>query len=262
MDAHNPYAAPTVRVADVQDAPIPGLQDTLIEYGRRCPAHSGLEWIATSWDIFKRNPVLWIVGVVVGYGALIALSLVPVMNLLVAMASPLLTGGFAAMADESFRGRLAGFAPLFDAVRAHSRALLLVGLSYLGFMAIAIGLLVVVDGPGWIQIGFGRTDPALLEGRGGLIFVYTLLSSLFGLAIVFAPALVVLHGLDALTAVKMSASGVVKNVLPGVLCAFTCSILIVAAIIPVGLGLFVIFPMIMIMSYAAYRDVFLLAAEA
>jgi uncharacterized membrane protein len=262
MVEHNPYAAPTVRVADVQDEFMPGLEETLLEYGRRRPAHSGLEWIATSWQIFKRNPVLWIVAVVFGYGALMALSLVPVLNLLVAIASPLLTGGFAAMADASFRGRLAGIEPLLHGVRSHSRGLLLVGLSYVGFMAVTIGLLVLVDGPAWIQIALARTDPWLLEGRGGLLVVYTALSSLFGLAVLFAPALVVLHGVDALTAVKMSAIGVVKNVLPGVLCAFTCAILIVAAIIPLGLGLFVIFPMIMIVSYAAYRDVFLATTAA
>ena len=88
------------------------------------------------------------------------------------------------------------------------------------------------------------------------MFAYSMVTSVLGLLIVFAPALVLLDGLQPLAALKASAVGVIKNLLPGILCAIVFAVLFVASIIPLALGLFVTVPMMMILFYAAYHDIF------
>jgi len=258
MDERNPYAPPRAEVRDVYDVvDVPSdLNYRFIPNGRSVPISAGVEWIVASWQIFRRNPGLWILALIIGYGALIPLALIPVVNVLLRIASPLLTGGLAAMADASRRGHLAGIKLLFEGFRKQTGPLLVMGTALVALMALPILMLVAVDGPSWGQIALGFRDPALFEGRLLMTLVYLTITGVLGLLVAFAPALVLLDGVRPLPAIRMSALGVVKNLLPGILCAFAFGVLFVASIIPLALGLFVTVPMMTITIYAAYHDIF------
>lgn len=256
MDERNPYAPPTAAVRDVVEVAPSGPDHRYVENGQSRPIDHGLKWIATSWQIFRRNPGLWILALIVGYGTMLALAFVPVVSVLVRIGSAMVLAGFAAMADASRRGDLSGLNPLFAGFRRQTASLLILGVASAILLTVPLLVLAAIDGPAWVQIGFGYRDPALYQGRLLLLFAYSMVTSVLGLLIVFAPALVLLDGLQPLAAMRASAVGVIKNLLPGILCAFVFAVLFVASIIPLALGLFVTVPMMLILFYAAYHDIF------
>lgn len=258
MDERNPYAAPLVDVRDMHDVlNVASDQDgRFIDNGRSRPIGNGVEWIGTSWEIFRRSPWTWILGLIICYGTLIPLALIPVVNLLLRIVSPLLMGGLVALADASRRGHPTGLRLIFQGFRRQTGPLLMLGTALVAVMALPVLLLVAIDGPSWLKVALGFRDPALMEGRLLLSLGYLMMTSILGLVVAFAPALVMLDGVRPLAAIRMSALGVVKNLLPGIVCALAFSLLFVASLIPLGLGLFVTVPMTVITIYAAYYDIF------
>jgi hypothetical protein len=256
MDERNPYAPPMADVRDVLDEAQSAQDFRFVENGQSRPIANGVEWIATSWQIFRRNPGLWILAFIVGYGTMIALAFVPVVNLALRLVSPLMLGGFAAMGEASRRGQLSGLTPLFSGFRKQTASLLVLGVASGVLLLLPVLVLTAIDGPSWARMALGYRDPAMFEGHLLLMFVYLTATSVLGALIVFAPALVLLDGLSPLAALRTSAMGAVKNLLPGILCTVLFAVILVASIIPLGLGLLVTIPMMLILFYAAYHDIF------
>lgn len=258
MHERNPYAPPGAAVHDVVPHREPGsATDRFVPYGRRRPAGHGLEWIASAFDIFRQRPGLWIATVAVCYAAFIGLTLVPFVSLAATLCSPLLTALLAALAHAIDREAPSGIAQALHRVAARARPLLTVGASCLAIYAGCTAVMVLLDGPAWIEIAMGIDDPQILEGRLLMLLAYLLLMSVAGLAIVFAPALVMLNDVPPLPALAMSVAGAVKNLVPGILCTFLLCILAALSILPLGLGLLVTVPMSLIAIYTAYRDIFM-----
>jgi len=72
----------------------------------------------------------------------------------------------------------------------------------------------------------------------------------------FAPVLAGLHNLSAVEAMKLSFAACLKNMLPFLLYGLIFMVLLIIAIIPFGLGLIVVVPMMMTSLYSSYADVF------
>ena len=72
----------------------------------------------------------------------------------------------------------------------------------------------------------------------------------------FAPSLIVLHDLDAITARKMSFKGCLKNLLSMFVFGLVLMIVLPLGIIfTLGLGILVMTPLMVITYYTSYRDV-------
>ena len=56
MTTVNPYAAPKAAVADATDV----LNADFVPGGQSRPASHGWSWIAEGWELFKRQPGMWI----------------------------------------------------------------------------------------------------------------------------------------------------------------------------------------------------------
>ena len=72
----------------------------------------------------------------------------------------------------------------------------------------------------------------------------------------FAPALVALNGLGPVAAMKTSFLGCLKNILPFLLYGLVAMLAGLLAVIPLGLGWFVLGPVLAASMYAAYRDIY------
>jgi uncharacterized membrane protein len=260
MEPRNPYAPPSAFVHDVVDVQPAGREDTLAPDGRVRPAGSGVEWIAVSWRLFKERPGLWILAVLLGYGAIMAASLIPWVNLAILVVGPLLSAGFAALAHAVHREESVGLGRLFVGFQRGTSSLLLVGLAHFALWAACIGVFVLIDGSIWLEIAAGTGDPFALQGRLPLLFGYMVATILIGLFIAFAPILVVLNGLPPLAAMRMSFLGCLKNILPGLVCLITFVPILILSVLPLGLGLLITFPLLIITIYSAYRDIFLVPA--
>src|ERR1044071_2211458 len=77
----NPYAAPKAAVADAATPQ----QGNFVPGGRGVSAGRGWDWIVGGWDLFKKNPGMWIGLVVVGAIIMIVLAFIPFIGSLALM---------------------------------------------------------------------------------------------------------------------------------------------------------------------------------
>ena len=88
-----------------------------------------------------------------------------------------------------------------------------------------------------------------------LLFSSVLLIPL-GMALWFAPMLVLFNGMPPIEACKASFNACLKNILPFLLLGLIVFVLSFFAALPVGLGFLVLIPVLAGTAYAAYQDVF------
>jgi uncharacterized membrane protein len=76
------------------------------------------------------------------------------------------------------------------------------------------------------------------------------------MALWFAPALVVLRETPPIEALKQSFRGCLHNIVPFLVYGVVVTVLSIIAVIPFGLGLLVLMPVIMASVYVAFCDIF------
>jgi uncharacterized membrane protein len=76
------------------------------------------------------------------------------------------------------------------------------------------------------------------------------------MAVWFAPALVILDDQPGLQALWASLLACLRNALPLLLYSIVSSVLLLFAVIPLGLGLILWIPVMLLTIYTSYRDVF------
>lgn len=230
------------------------------------PMGHGLSWIGAGWGLFKQAPWAWIGALVLLVLISLALAFVPIVGSIVSiLIGPVLMGGFMAGAHE--QASAAGafrVGHLFAGFNKNTSSLLAVGGLYmLGSIILAIVAMLILIGP---MLASGM-DPQALENNPELLTqalgIYSLLFLVI-LALViplvmaywFAPALVMLNGLGAVAAMKLSFLGCLRNILPFLLYGIVTAALMLLAMIPFGLGLLILSPVLIASMYAAYRDIY------
>lgn len=256
MTTTNPYAAPKAMVADetvVVDA-------DFIPYGERRPIGHGWTWIADAWALFKRQPGLWIGMLLLLFIIFIATSFIPLLGMFSGIFWPVFMGGIAIGCRTLEQGGEMELGHLFAGFQQHFGTLVAVGA--IGFLVSTIVTLAVFGLMGFGMLSaLNSTDPEVLMGFGitmvlaGLIVMALLLPVIA--AMWFAPPLVMFHDLGAWEAMKQSFFGCVKNILPFLWYSVVLLLLSLLAVIPIGLGLLILWPVITASLYTAYRDIYL-----
>lgn len=229
------------------------------EPGTVTPAHA-LQWLATGWRLFIQAPGVWLVQTLIFILILSALGFVPFIGWAAApVAFPVLVAGLVAGADAQARGEALRVDHLFEGIRRHAGNLLIVG----GFHLLGALLAAIIAA----AIGGSAVLTGMLVGAfagmglaaGGVMFgvlVFTLLWSLLMMALWFAPALVMLQRVAPLDAMKCSAKACFGNLLTFIVLAIMLYVLAWVAMLPAGLGVFVLAPVLAGALRAAWRDTF------
>jgi len=104
----------------------------------------------------------------------------------------------------------------------------------------------------------GASGVAVGAVEGMLVAMLTALVLLIPLLMAywFAPALVFFHDMPAAQAMKASFSACLKNWLPFTVYGLAGLVLTIVAMIPFGLGLLVLVPVITASIYTGYKDIF------
>lgn len=257
MSAPNPYAAPKAPVADAAGAP-----RNFIPTGRAMPAGHGWDWIASGWDLFKRQPVMWTVFAVVGAVIFIAFHfLMPFLGqLILTLLAPVFAGGVMIGCRDLEEGRELQVSHLFAGFRERFGSLISVGLISLAFTFVVVLVVSLVTGASmWALVG-GGADPATVAAAGltillAFLVVLALLLPVY-MAMWFAPPLVVFHAQGPGEAMKNSFVGCLKNIGPFLLYSVILFLLSIVATLPMLLGWLVLGPVIAGSLYAGYRDIF------
>lgn len=254
----NPYSAPAAKVAD----PAAAAQGKFIPGGRAVAAGQGWSWIAQSWDLFKRQPGLWIGVSITLFVILLVLALIPLLGPLAnSLLWPVLSAGLLIGCRALAEGGRLEFGHLFAGFRERFGTLIAVGAISLG-ISFAIGILVaLVMGLGMFTMFGGGPGPdappeAMMTMALAVLVMFALLLPLV-MALWFAPALVVFHERGPVEAMKESFVGCLKNIVPFLVYGLIGLVFMVLASIPLGLGWLVLGPVLIASVYASYRDIFL-----
>jgi uncharacterized membrane protein len=257
MTTVNPYAAPKAAVADETVSSnadfVPG--------GQSRPAANGWTWIAEGWELFKRQPGMWIAMILVLLLIFVAAAFIPIVGgLAVTLFGPVFAAGVMLGCKALDSGEDLALSHLFDGFRSRTGTLIGVGALYLA-ATIAVALVVsLVMGVGMMTMMGGGDQQAV--AAMGMTFVLAMLIMLALLlpammAVWLAAPLVVFHDHGAIDAMKGSFAGCLKNIMPFLLYGVVLAVLSIIASLPLGLGWLVLGPVFAASIYASYRDIYL-----
>lgn len=248
--SYNPYQAPTTHTQndEYDDA-------QLLDEPNRLPAGHGVSWIGQAWRIFLARPFLWLM-LGVGYVVLMTiLSFIPIVNFLVGLFHPCVVAGLAYVAYQIDVGDDVGLGDVFVGFRHQVvQQVLLVGLSMV-VVFVALAVMAVLMG----IFGSSLTNPSQITQNTTAILIMILVGLIFfiplSMVMWLAPILVLFHEMSALSAMKLSFKACVRNILPFLVYTIVIGLIAIIAMIPFGLGYFVLLPMLFISMYVIYKDI-------
>ncbi len=228
----------------------------------------GWNWIESGFRCFARAPLVWVAIAAIFLLVSLLLAMVPMVSLLLLPLNVLFVGGMMLGCDALQRGEPLKLTHLFAGFKTQTGPLLGLGGLYLAatllVMLVVVGIMwpsaapllsagmmpeaLLAMSPGQLQSMLGA---ALLANLVGLLLISPVL-----MAVWFAPALIVLDGLGAIDAARLSLRACRVNWRPFLLYSFVAMALLLVALLSLGLGLLVVVPVLVASIYAGWRDIF------
>ena len=258
------------------------MSDAPIAFESREAAH-GFAWLARAAKMFRAAPLPWLLLLFVYYLLVGLAEFGPwgsIGEFVAPLLRPVFAVGFLAAAWAQERGGAPKFGHLFRGFRSDLKALLPLGVVFLGGMLLAVRATALVDGGELIALLSGTERPSETVLSSGRVQVAMLFGAACALptllATWFAPALVVFHDAGARTALLTSLRASLANWRP--IAIYGLAIFALGGIVPVfalavaqllGEGaagpvlLFVVMPYMFVFiatlhisDYVSYRDIF------
>ena len=257
MTTVNPYAAPRAAVADETAV----LNADFVPGGQSRPIGHGWSWITEGWELFKRQPGMWIGIVLLLFVIMIATAFIPIIGgLALSLFGPVFAAGIVIGCKALDSGQELELGHLFAGFRERTGTLVAVGALYLAASLVVMLVVGLIMGVGMFTM-MGGGDPAAMAGMGmtmvlAMLVMFALLLPLV-MAIWFAAPLVVFHDHGAVEAMKGSFTGCLRNILPFLWYSVVLMVLAFVATLPLLLGWLVLGPVVAASIYTAYRDIYL-----
>jgi uncharacterized membrane protein len=257
----NPYAPPRAAVQDYVETSELG---ALVSNGRSRPVGSGWTWIVRGWQLFKAQPLMWFVVLIVFIVVSVVVQIIPVIGpILGFLFGPALFAGIFIAARNVDQGAPLTVGVVFAGFRERLGSLVLLALvQMLLFVAIGVVMYLVFGAQLMMIAGVLMTGKAagafagVLGAFAGVLLMFLLLLGPVLAATYFATPLVALGGVGPVSAVTMSLIGCLKNILPFIVYTVGVVVLAIVASIPFLLGWILLLPVLMLSFYGAYRDIF------
>ena len=252
--------------------PIAGATHNATPAPRTVDADRGLAWWSEAWRLFTPAAGVWILILILLFVLNLVLALVPLIGHVAGqLLFPIFAGGLMLGCRAIDRGEPLTVGHLFAGFGTRTGPLFIVGLIY---TAIAIAIALVVFG--LLLVFFGAAivsqlwhlqdlqDPLSVASMLGNValailvgmLVFLLLYMPLLMAVWFAPALVVLRGIEPLEAMRLSFSGSLRNFVPFLIYGLIGVVLAIVATIPLGLGWLVLGPVTIASIYTSYCDIY------
>lgn len=255
MTDQNPYQAPDANLTE-------GIRSSEVELAvtgiKSLPAMAGLDWIKSAFSLFMKNPIIWIVLVVLWFVLNIVVQFVPIIGpLAMTLLYAVFVAGFMLGCAAIERGDDLEIGHLFAGFKSNTGSLIGLGAMYLGVMI----LFLVIGGAVMFLFMGGASVFANPESMNvGALAVPFLIALLLTIPVMmmfwFAPVLISLGNVPLFEAMKMSFSGCLKNIVPLFIFSIIMIVLAVIATIPFGLGWLVFMPVGMAAFYTGYRAIY------
>lgn len=231
-----------------------------LEEGRAVAAGQGWAWITGGFDLFKKQPGMWIALVVVLFVIVLVLAFIPLFGAIAMfLLMPVFTGGLMLGCQAVERGSPLELGHLFAGFKDRTGNLLVLGaLGLVGGIIVMIPVLVILGAGAFFGVMRGDAAGAVAMGGSFMLawLVMMALSIPVYMALWFAPALVVLRGVAPVAAIKQSFLGCLKNIVPFLIYGIVMLVLGIVAAIPLALGWLVLGPVLVGSVYVAFRDIY------
>ena len=232
-------------------------QDSVIDVAvepRRIAAMQGWQWIINAFTMFKQAPTAWL-GLCGAYILLVAgFSMLPFVGEIAStVLGPVCLGGVMWAAQKQANGTVPQIIDLFAGFQQRLIELVKVGAFLLIGVVIAQQIVAL--------LGFSLptkpvTTMAEFEPYMPALMLNLLAASTIYSVFIYAPSLVMLQGLAAGEAMKLSFLAFTRNWQPIFVMSLFGGALMLLAILPMFLGLIVALPVALLTSYMSYVDVF------
>lgn len=252
----NPYAAPQSQVAPSHA--LPG--GDLLDPPKACDAGAALSWLSKGWTLFMQAPGAWVLMALLFLVGYMIVAFIPMGGLIIQILLPMVLAGMYIGADKLNFGEDIAVGVMFEGFSRNAAQLALVGLVGL-LLQLVLAIIVLV--PFFLIFGlslFSGDKPDFGTGSVialavvGLIFMVG--SYLIALAAWFAPMLVAMNDMDAVSAVKLSFAAGMRNLGATIVMFLLMMLLMIGGLLTLGLGMLVVFPVLATASYAGYREIF------
>jgi len=228
-------------------------------------AGRGAAWLLEGFQYFSKSAVTWLGIVFILLIILIVSALLPMAGIVLQILTPVLMGGLMLGCKEAdIPGGGLKLNHLFAGFSQNTWNLVILGLLYTLGTVIIVALMVIMV---IVVLGSMALLGAIMDGDTNLLLenllamlVVVLTGMMLYLPLLmafwFAPALVMLEGQTATTAIKYSFIGCLKNVVPFLIYGIIALPLSLLATIPFMLGWFILVPMTISSFYIGYRDIY------
>jgi uncharacterized membrane protein len=256
MTTVNPYAAPKAAVADATVV----LNADFVPGGQSRPASHGWSWIAEGWELFRRQPGMWIGIVLIAFVIFVAAAMIPLVGgLATTLFGPVFAAGIMIGCKALDTGSELELGHLFAGFKERTGTLVAVGALYLAAVVVVMLVVGLMMGVGFTAMMGG--DPQAMAAMGvtmllAMLVMFALLLPAV-MAIWLAAPLVVFHEHGAVDAMKGSFAGCLKNILPFLVYSIVMFVLAVVATLPLALGWLALGPVFAASVYTSYRDIYL-----
>jgi uncharacterized membrane protein len=236
----------------------------LVTPPRSTPAGAGVDWIGQGWRLFTRAPLMWVVSILVMFVIAIVTSIIPIIGpLAFQLVQPVFGAGYMVACRSLETGGEFELEQLFAGFRRNFANLVVVGLIFFAGGMVLLLVFAVFAGFG-LLMAFATGDvndvyPAIMASGISILFgtlVMLLLLVPLVMAYWFAPALVMMHDMAPVAAMKESFRGCMRNIVPFLVYGIVMTLLAIVAVIPLGLGMLVWIPVAIASTYAAYRQIY------
>jgi len=226
---------------------------------RAVPAARALDWYSEALRLWKRGPVMFAALALIVLVISFASDFVPVAGVVLAQILVPLAGcalQYASLAaDRGDRPRLMHAIAVFSAPPHAMLSVILADVAAFAAQAITARLIAGVD---LTQAGASSSD-ALTVGARLAIYVVGLLATL---PFTFVPFAALFDFADVRTAFRESLEAFYRNLAPMLVYGALTLVLSVLAFATYGFGFLLVLPWIVAASYAAWKDIFAIAAPS
>ena len=236
----------------------------LVLPGKGLPAGAGWDWITEGWSLFTKAPLMWIVSLLVIFVGAIAVGLVPILGqLLFQLVQAAIAAGYMVACRSLEKGGefeiehlTAGFSKRFMPLLVVAVIFFVGELIILAIIAAFVGVGMV----GGVMSGDAENATNAMMAAAGPMLIGILVAMALMVPLVaaywFAPALVMMHDMKPVAAMKESFFSCFRNFVPFLVYGIVLSIAGFLAMIPFGLGMLVWVPVTIASTYVAYRQIF------
>ncbi len=257
MSEQNPYQPPA---ANIEMTAPPGQLGEVkgVSVGR------GLGWYGEGFELFKLNPWIWILNIILFFIIMSVMSALPLVSILSTLLYPVFVAGLILGCRDLDQGKELNVSHVFAGFQHRTGALIRLGAINMVLSILLVVIIFAVMGFMFSMGGFELEtlgSEQMSDEQGMTMALVVLVGMLFMIPLImlfwFAPTLVVLNDeVGIIEAMKLSFMGCLKNILPFLIYGLVGLILMVLATIPLLLGWLILAPVFLGTVYVGYKDIF------